>query len=226
MSPPPAGWYADPAHQAPLRWWDGRSWTPQVNGPSRRPADPAPAAARRPASWGIRANAYLYDAVPLWLVSTLVFWPLHRALLDELLGLFVSTVFTQGGQFPGIAVLWDYGLLQMWSVAAIPGVLLRVAYDLVTLTRKGASLGQQKVGLRVVLDRPVGQGTAEGLPLRAALVRSLVIRIAAPTVLGWLLVVLWPLADDERRSLADRAAGTAVVDLLPEQFPVQPPRIG
>lgn len=23
----PAGWYADPSGQAPLRWWDGRAWT-------------------------------------------------------------------------------------------------------------------------------------------------------------------------------------------------------
>lgn len=23
----PAGWYADPSGQAPLRWWDGRGWT-------------------------------------------------------------------------------------------------------------------------------------------------------------------------------------------------------
>lgn len=23
----PPGWYADPRHDAPLRWWDGTRWT-------------------------------------------------------------------------------------------------------------------------------------------------------------------------------------------------------
>lgn len=36
-----AGWYADPWHQAPLRWWDGREWTGHVSDP----LPPAPSAA-------------------------------------------------------------------------------------------------------------------------------------------------------------------------------------
>jgi hypothetical protein len=28
---PPPGWYADPLHEAPLRWWDGTRWTPSTH---------------------------------------------------------------------------------------------------------------------------------------------------------------------------------------------------
>jgi hypothetical protein len=27
---PPAGWYADPAEESSLRWWDGENWTGDV----------------------------------------------------------------------------------------------------------------------------------------------------------------------------------------------------
>ncbi len=33
------GWYPDPWRQAPMRWWDGFRWTPQVSGPVEDPAD-------------------------------------------------------------------------------------------------------------------------------------------------------------------------------------------
>ncbi len=35
-----AGWYADPWHVAPLRWWDGSAWAWQTVDPSSPPATP------------------------------------------------------------------------------------------------------------------------------------------------------------------------------------------
>lgn len=46
-SPPPAGWYDDPARQSSWRWWDGRQWTGWVHPPAA-----GPAASVSPASYG------------------------------------------------------------------------------------------------------------------------------------------------------------------------------
>lgn len=47
---PVAGWYADPWHQAALRWWDGVQWTGAVSAPAA-----APAAVQTPAGRGLAA---------------------------------------------------------------------------------------------------------------------------------------------------------------------------
>ncbi len=54
---PPAAWYNDPWGAAPLRWWDGRGWTPFTSSgpwqasvavrPVARPAEPVAASKRR-----------------------------------------------------------------------------------------------------------------------------------------------------------------------------------
>lgn len=191
------GWYPDPTHAAPLRWWSGTSWTDQVH------AAPALAA------WGQRARAYLVDAMGLWLFSVIVLSPFHRTLSDELVGILTSSLLTNGGSLPGLDVLWDYGILRVWLLAAVPGVLVRIAYDVFCDVRRGATFGQTNAGLAVVEQHEPGR--IDGIGWQAALVRSMVMRVAAPTIVGWLLVVLWPLWDKENRSLADLAAGTRVV---------------
>lgn len=192
-----AGWYPDPSRRAPLRWWDGSAWTSHEH------------TAPRLATWGQRVQAYLVDAVGLWIFSWIVLSPFHRGLTDELVGILTASVLTSGGTFPSLGTLWDYGLARVWLVAAIPGVLARVAYDVFCTTRRGATWGHSNTGLRVVEARDPGR--VDGIGLRAALVRSLVLRVLAPTVVGWLAVVLWPLVDRERRTLADLVAGTRVV---------------
>ena len=55
---PPAGWYPDPWHQAPSRWWDGHTWTGSVSAsmPPAPPRPPRPRAAPLPGpalSWAV-----------------------------------------------------------------------------------------------------------------------------------------------------------------------------
>ncbi|MGO4956050.1 DUF2510 domain-containing protein [Luteococcus sp. Sow4_B9] len=213
MSQPAAGWYADPARQASLRWWDGSRWTTQITGAT--PSTASPATPVRLAGWGERVRAYLLDAMPLWLVSLVLFDAWHQPFINELVGVLRVSYLTQGGQLPSLGMLWDYGLFEMWLVTALPGVGLRVVYDMVTLCWKGGTLGHLNGRLRVapqnVCQQPGQWDAARGLAWPKALVRSLVHRLLAITGIGFLLCVLWPLVDPGRRSLADLAAGTQVV---------------
>lgn len=45
-TPPPAGWYNDPAGSGGKRWFDGERWTDKVNAPAPEAAAAAPTPAR------------------------------------------------------------------------------------------------------------------------------------------------------------------------------------
>ncbi|MEL4358703.1 MULTISPECIES: DUF2510 domain-containing protein [unclassified Luteococcus] len=210
MTTPVAGWYPDPSGQAPLRWWDGAGWSGTVTW------GPAPSVAAQPwrtAGWWARVRGYLLDASLLWLASFFLLQRWHTPFVNELVGIVRMSMMTGGGKLPGPALWWDYGLIQMWLVTAIPGALMRVVHDMAFLVWRGATIGHQRVGLRVVAqDHPDGVAPpGGGLVWHRALRRSLVLRLLAPTCLGWLLCVLWPLADARSRTLADLAAGTRVI---------------
>ncbi|WP_420174723.1 DUF2510 domain-containing protein [Luteococcus sp. OSA5] len=207
MTQPVAGWYPDPLGAAPLRWWDGSAWSGHVTTPLRT----------RLAHWIERVRAYLLDAMPLWLVSLVLFDSWHQPFLNELVGILRVSYMTQGGQLPGLQDWWSYGLVQMWFITALPGVGLRVCYDVITMVWKGGTLGKLNGQLRVapqgVWQDPTRWSPDHGLPWQRALVRSLVHRLLAITGIGFLVCVLWPLADPARRSLADLLAGTQVVSV-------------
>lgn len=232
---PVQGWYADPTRPGQLRWWDGNQWTPHAQPDPTQPdpgrpdpsfsALPGVASSSGPRTadgvpltdWWSRARAYLVDAMLLWSISLVLFDHWHAPLLNELVGLW--RVWLLIGTGPGGVVDWfSPDLLAIWFGAMAPGVLLRVVYDLACHVSRGATIGQRAVGMRVV---PAEQGRhgldddRPGLPWQRALVRSLLMRLAAPTVVGWLVLVLWAAVDPRRRSLADLAARTQVVDHRP-----------
>ncbi|MEL4505231.1 RDD family protein [Luteococcus sp. H138] len=222
MTTPVAGWYADPTGQAPLRWWDGATWSGYVTGWADR------AASWRLAGWWERARGYLMDAGLLWLASLFLLERWHTPFINEVVGILRVSILTDGGRLPGPVLWWDYGLVQLWLLTAIPGIILRVGYDLLCLVWQGATIGHRRVGLRVVAAAEDPQtATGHGLVWHRALRRSLVLRILAPTCLGWLVCVLWPLADSQRRSLADLVAGTLVVARDDERplFPLGEPGV-
>lgn len=47
-TPPPAGWYNDPAGSDGKRWWDGERWTDKVDTPVARPAAPTTVRVTKP----------------------------------------------------------------------------------------------------------------------------------------------------------------------------------
>lgn len=232
MTPAP-GWYADPTAAGRLRWWDGRSWTEHVQPvPSDAPVAVAPApdgpvwpleSGPRSADgvalagWWQRARGHLVDATLLWSVSLLLFGRWHDPLLNELLGLW--RVWLLVGLGPGGLADWfTADLLRIWLVAMLPGALLRIGYDMACLVSGGATLGHRAVGVRVA-PRGAAPGAAPanpeagtGLAPARALVRSLVLRLTAPTGVLWLVVVLWAAVDRRRQGLHDLAAGTQVVE--------------
>ena len=78
--------------------------------------------------------------------------------------------------------------------------------------RNGQSWGKQLAGIRVVRDdgRPIGMGYA--LARETLLKTLLLFWIGALFLLiPWLIDVLWPLWDDQRRALHDTVVGTHVV---------------
>jgi uncharacterized RDD family membrane protein YckC len=153
---------------------------------------PRPWTGAPPASYGRRARAGLIDAL-----VTVV--PLAAAAL--LLALEAE---------PAAALL---------GLAGLAGALL---YAPLTLrrpaARNGQTLGKQAQGIRVVRDdgRPI---TLAAALLREVVVKSLLFLYAGAffLLIPWLIDVLWPLWDEQRRALHDTMVSTHVVEVQPRR---------
>jgi uncharacterized RDD family membrane protein YckC len=234
----PAGWYPDP--QTPpfgppsLRYWDGAAWTEHLApGHAAYPAGGyAPAAAPTTpdgvplASWGMRVAAHLIDTVLVGGVSLVVSLPQQIEMQRRLNEL--TTSMSGDPASVNMGAFWrDYLDImrdQMWM--QVPLMLLSVAYFVVMLRWKGATIGKLAVGLRVRLRDEPGQ-----LPWRAIAIRVAILNVlgAVPIMLlavGWWQVglVLWlivlvfifvdllrPLWNSKRQAFHDAAARTNVV---------------
>ncbi|HET6627692.1 MAG TPA: RDD family protein [Nocardioidaceae bacterium] len=227
MTQIPAGWYPDPAATgtgmpAGQRYWDGQQWTPHVSGPvaaqSPRPAYGRPTTpdGQPLASWWQRAGAAVLDSLIVGIASGLLGLPFLISYGREYLRFMERqrADLDSGGTlspFAGMTV----GLEQLVILTLI-GLLVGLTYHAVFLRRRGATPGKMVLGLRVRLRERPGQ-----LPWSAIARRLLVQNVAtlftpipfASLAVGWfpLLDVLWPLWDDKRQALHDKAAGTNVV---------------
>ena len=239
MTQTPPGWYPDPTPSRPdqgpaLRWWDGARWTEQVTAlppaaatrpdyPSQAYGSPTPPATTpdgQPlAGWWQRVGAWIIDSFitfPIAVVVGLPFIiPMARAFADEW-----NQVMDEIESGTSSPQAFGAGFQNeiMWYVLGFTLVALVVgaAYEIGFLRWKQATPGKMLLGLQVRLrERP---GT---LPWGCLFLRWFIKNLGnilgqIPFVGGllniaWLVNFLWPLWDDKRQALHDKAAGTNVV---------------
>lgn len=115
------------------------------------------------------------------------------------------------------ALLLALGADAAAAVLGLAGLAGALLYAPLTLRRPGArngqTLGKQVQGIRVVRDdgRPIA--LAAGL-LREAVVKSLLFLYVGAffLLIPWLIDLLWPLRDEQRRALHDTIVSTHVVE--------------
>lgn len=218
----PQGWYPDPAGGAGLRWYDGEQWT----GHSAAPASAPPATAvpttpdgRPLAGWGARLGAYVIDSLVVGAVATVLGIPWwiqvvreYAAFLDEV------TSATEAGRASSRDSLDLYAdIAGPLAVLTAITLLVGLVYHVAQLRRLRSTLGMRAAGVEVRTWEP----RSGPLPWRVVLLRWATFYgvgiLAVLPLLGWavslyvLLAGLWPLWDQRRQGLHDKAAGTVVV---------------
>lgn len=227
----PAGWHADPYPLHPgtppqLRYWDGQAWTEHVSPLSQPAYQPAsqPVAHTTPdgvplAGWWQRVGASLIDMPILFALVGLLAFPVVADLVRGFGDFFGDTATAiQNGTEPPSNLQFQRDITGKLIVLAVTGLVVNFAYTVGFLMWKQATPGKLALGLRVRLrEHP-------SLPMSAVLKRWAV-QVAAPGLVGQvpfvgllgslfsLLDSLWPLWDDRRQALHDKAAGTNVVRL-------------
>jgi uncharacterized RDD family membrane protein YckC len=99
---------------------------------------------------------------------------------------------------------WE--VLQYAVAASIIGLLISGAYEVFFLSRSGATPGKKIVGISVRLREKAGPP-----PMKTVLIRVATFFGMQLVNIVYLLDVLWPLWDDKRQAIHDKAAATNVV---------------
>jgi len=227
----PAGWYVDPA-PAPAgspprhRWWDGHQWTEHVQ-PAPRPTPyGGPGGGRavattpdgqRLAGWWHRVGAYVIDGIIQAVIAVAAGWPFVRQIAATYGDYFHAAMRASenGTQPPGTAELVGQVVGSLAAYGAI-AIAVSFVYNVAFLKALQATPGKLLVGLRVRLRERPGS-----LPWRAVLLRWLVQNagtiVAVVPYIGSagglynLLDDLWPLWDEKKQAIHDKAARTNVV---------------
>jgi uncharacterized RDD family membrane protein YckC len=148
------------------------------------------------ATWATRAAGYLIDAVLIGIVMV-IFWAAAGSILTGLASLSGSDNF--GGGVCCMAIL----------LFPISSLLVGLYNRVYLVSQRGASIGQGIVHVKVVdgQGRLLSQGTA-------------FIRLLAQVAMGFvpvlpILDMLWPLWDERRQTLHDKAVGCYVINEAP-----------
>jgi uncharacterized RDD family membrane protein YckC len=154
------------------------------------------------ASWGIRVGGYLIDFVIFAVVTVLLYLAFrHSHTLD------VHLMARRGGHRRNISAV----------PFLIAGALYVVYGTVLCGSARGQTVGMMAVGVRAVDERAQGR-----LGYGRALVRALVEGVLRLLnllffLLGlvWVLDMLFPLWDQKRQTLHDKAAGSVVLRVAP-----------
>lgn len=147
------------------------------------------------ASWGVRAGA--------WLVDLLV--------LAVPIGILIATMVIP--RFDHITVLDDGTMLgvtdedaRAFAIVLVASFVITGLYRLLMEGRDGQTLGKKAAGIRVVAadgGGPISYGKA--------FFRWFISSVINVIPFGGIVDVLWPLWDDRKQTLHDKAAATVVV---------------
>lgn len=179
---------------------------------------PATPDGQRLAGWWARAGARIIDSIIVGVlvaaIGLTVIAPglveAYSTWMEDILATFETM--EPGDAPPEMPAEITSGMARLSIFSAV----LAVAYEALLLRFFNATLGKLALGLRVRLREQPGQ-----LPWVTAIVRTLVANVNS--VLGWipfigvltlpftLLNYLWPLWDDNKQALHDKAARTNVV---------------
>lgn len=179
------------APSAPEPWGPATAAAPAATtGPPR--AQPVAGPGVEPAGWWIRVAAAVVD----WLVPTVL------TVVPFVAGLVVAFSGSRYDEATDTVTDVQPGGLVITGLSMVAFVAFDVWNRGLRVGYRGESLGKQLVGVRVVRRDGTVTGALEGF------FRWLVGLFLQWTFVGLLLDLLWPLGNDDRQTLHDKAIGT------------------
>jgi uncharacterized RDD family membrane protein YckC len=212
-SPTPPGGFGPPQDQS--QGQQGGQWPAFGQGPGQpaaqqqgwqsHPSTTTPDGVQL-SGWWLRVGARLLDGLFTFLLALpFTGWFFYRYIVAAIDWSRDLAAQTTAGSAPIFAVpppeVVQYGL-----AAGIIGLLIAAAYEVFFLSRSGATPGKKIVGISVRMRDRAGPP-----PMKPVLVRTACyfgFRLISPANL---LDDLWPLWDDKKQAIHDKAAGTNVV---------------
>jgi uncharacterized RDD family membrane protein YckC len=157
--------------------------------------------------WWLRVAARLLDGM-IVSVITLPFtgWFIYQYILGVIRWSEDLAAQSTAGSVPVMPVFPPWDILQYVVYASIVQLLLYGIYEVFFLTRSGATPGKKLVGISVRLRDQAGPP-----PMKTALGRTACFLAMQLVNAVYLLDVLWPLWDDKKQAIHDKAAHTNVV---------------
>lgn len=170
------------------------------------------------ASYGQRVGAFLLDYVITYVVTLIASSYWIASFIQWYIGWIEDMMRnTEGGRTPVFdqADVTSQIISRLWPVTLV-GLLVALVYNVLFLSRKGATPGMMALGIQVRLrERPGNIGVLDAIKRQVIQIlvglTSLVPVVGLAMSLVGLLNLLWPLWDDKRQALHDKVARTNVV---------------